>query len=307
MSNEENETPIVSIIIVSYNTKDMTLEAISSTIEQTQTPFELIVIDNASSDGSAEAIKDAYPDIRLLAEADNHGFSKANNIGSQYARGKYVLLLNPDTVVLDGAIDKLVRFADQNAAAKIWGGRTLYGDHLLNPTNCWRQMTVWSLACNLFALSKFLPGSPIFNREAYGGWKRNYVRNVDMVTGCFFLITKDFWDELGGFDEKFVMYGEEADLCWRARSAGANPLITPDAVIIHYVGAASISNSKKMIMVMRARVSLVRVQFSPLVKPIGLLLLTMHAASRALGATLTGKGKIWATVWKQRKDWVDGW
>jgi len=97
--------PLVSIIIISYNTRQMTLDCIQSVIDQTTVPYELIVMDNASDDGSAEAIATAFPDIPLMAEETNHGFAKANNLAAVHAKGEYLLLLNPDTIVLDGAID----------------------------------------------------------------------------------------------------------------------------------------------------------------------------------------------------------
>src|SRR4030095_9246882 len=103
--------PLVSIIVVSYNTRDMTLHCLRSIFDQTRQPFELIVVDNASMDGSACAIATEFSDIQLLAESQNHGFAKANNLAARRARGEYLLLLNPDTIVLDGAIDRILDFA----------------------------------------------------------------------------------------------------------------------------------------------------------------------------------------------------
>ena len=100
--------PAVSIIVVSYNTREMTLDCLRSVFAETRTPFELIVVDNASPDGSAEAIAAAFPDIRLIASRENLGFAPANNMAVREARADLVLLLNPDTVVLDGAIDRLI-------------------------------------------------------------------------------------------------------------------------------------------------------------------------------------------------------
>jgi GT2 family glycosyltransferase len=113
--------PAVSIIIVSYNTRQLTLECLRSVVAETRIPYELIVVDNASSDGSAEAIAREFPEICLMAETENHGFAKANNIAAERAHGAHILLLNPDTVVLDSAIDKLVALARAKPEAKIWG------------------------------------------------------------------------------------------------------------------------------------------------------------------------------------------
>ena len=103
--------PILSILVISYNTREMTLDCLRSVRSQTTTPYELIVLDNASTDGSAAAIAAEFPEIMLLAEPVNHGFAKANNLAAAQARGEYLLLLNPDTVVLDGALDTLLAFA----------------------------------------------------------------------------------------------------------------------------------------------------------------------------------------------------
>lgn len=308
----DSAPPRVSIIVVSYNTRDMTLEALRSVEAETRASHELLVVDNASQDGSAEAIAAAFPaaenpGLRLWAETENHGFAQANNLASRHARGDYILLLNPDTIVLDGAVDRLLAFAEARPGAKIWGGRTLFADGALNPTNCWDHMTVWSLFCRVAGLSAAFPGSGLFNPEAYGGWPRDTVREVGIVTGCFFLIRRAFWEELGGFDRSFVMYGEEADLCRRAADAGARPMITPEARIVHHVGAASSVRAAKQVMVMRAKVTLVRRQFSGLRRAAAMALLRAWPMSRALAAFLRGRDSPWREVWARRAEWRDGW
>ena len=136
----EELTPLISIIVVSYNTCSLVLECLASVYRETTVRFELIVVDNASSDGSADAIATHFPDVTLLAEKHNHGFAGAHRIAVRRSTGRYLLLLNPDTVVLDGAIDRLVEFAQRKTEAGIWGGRTYYGDGSLNPTSCWRRI-----------------------------------------------------------------------------------------------------------------------------------------------------------------------
>ena len=215
--------PIVSILVISYNTKAMTLDCLRSIAAETSVPHEVIVLDNASPDGSAAAIAAALPSTRLIASPENHGFAKGNNIAAGHARGEYLLLLNPDTLVLDGAIDKLVAFARRTPAAGIWGGRTLNADLSLNPMSVFGDQTLWSLFCRATGLTVAFRNSPLFNSEHYGGWARDSERAVQVVQGSFLLIPRRLWDELGGFDLSFVMYGEEADLCRRARARGASP------------------------------------------------------------------------------------
>lgn len=308
----DNAAPRVSVIVVSYNTREMTLDALRSVYAETRTPFELLVIDNASTDGSAEAIAAAFPpeshpNLRLWAETDNHGFALANNIVARQARGEYVLLLNPDTIVLDGAIDRLLAFAEARPEAGIWGGRTLFADRSLNPTNCWDHMSVWSLFCRVGGLSAVFPRSALFNPEAYGDWRRDEIREVGIVTGCFFLIRRAFWEELGGFDRTFVMYGEEADLCLRAAARGARPAITPEAEIVHYVGASSAVRADKQVMVMRAKITLARRHFHGLRQGAAMLLLRAWPLTRALASRVLGRPSPWRDVWARRAEWRDGW
>src|SRR5689334_3297229 len=230
--------PRVSIIIVSYNTREMTLECLRSIVRETQEAFEIIVVDNRSTDGSADAIAAEFPHIDLRRPDKNLGFARANNVAALEAQGDFILLLNPDTVVLDRAIDRLLAFADANPSAGIWGGRTLYGDRTLNPSSCWGRMTLWSLCCSSIGLTAAMKSHEFFNPEGYGAWQRDSVRQVDIVTGCLLLIRRTLWQELRGFDPTYFMYGEEADLCLRAAKRGARPMLTPEATIIHY-GSAS--------------------------------------------------------------------
>lgn len=310
------QTPVVSIIVISYNTRVMTLDCLRSIAEETRNQHEVIVLDNASSDGSAEAIAEAFPKVILLAEPTNHGFAQGNNIAVRQARGDYVLLLNPDTVVLDGAIDRLLDFACRTPNARIWGGHTLYGDRSLNPTNCWRRMTLWSLTSQFLGLSSLFRGSALCNPEGYGGWQRDEEREVDIVTGCFLLIHKAFWDELGGFDATYVMYGEEADLCLRARTLDARARITPEAKIIHYGGASETVRSDMLVRLISAKITLIRHHFPVWQRPLGMAMLRLWPWSRMQAARLrawaTGRAQhraaaeSWAEVWARRDEWHKG-
>ena len=305
-----SRSPEVSVIVVSYNTREMTLACLRSVLAQTVSAMEIIVVDNASTDGSAEAVAAAFPEISLLAETVNHGFAKANNLAAQQARGGYLLLLNPDTLVLDGAIDKLLAFAAATPAAGIWGGRTLYGDRSLNPSSCWRRMTLWSVTSQALGLTSLFRGSVLFNPERYGNWDRRTEREVDIISGCFFLIRREFWTTLGGFDLSYVMYGEEADLCLRARAAGARPRMTPTAEIVHYAGASETVRTDKMVRLLRAKILLIKRHFPGWQRPLGLLVFRLWPFSRVWGRRLLGRGKgsgPWAEIWARRGEWWHGW
>ena len=308
--------PVVSILVISYNTRAMTLDCLASIAAETRVPHEVIVVDNASPDGSAAAIAEAFPDVRLIASPENHGFAKGNNIAAGFARGRFLLLLNPDTLVQGGAIDKLIAFAERTPAAGIWGGRTLFADGSLNPSSCNSLQTLWSIFCRTSGLALAFRGSEWLNPEDYGGWDRGAEREVGYVCGCFFLIGRDFWTRLGGFDLTYVMYGEETDLCHRARALGARPRITPEATIVHYVGASTKRRSDKDALVLKSKVTLARRYLPRWQQGPALFLLRMWPLSRKLGGQLiagvTGDAaaaetaRRWGAVWAARGAWRDG-
>lgn len=258
------DQPALSILMVSYNTRDMTCAAIESISRHTATPFELILVDNASRDGSAEEVRRRFPAVKVIEAGANLGFAKANNVAAKLARADYLLLLNTDTLLLDDAIDRLLSFAEVRPEARIWGGRTLFGDGSLNPTSCSDRMSLRSVFFTTFGLGRLFRHSTFFNPESIAGWSRDSERQVDIVCGAFFLIRRDFWEILGGFDPAFVMYGEETDLCMRAIAKGARPRITPDAAIVHYGGMSSQLSSNRARMKLAARVGLARRHLSPI-------------------------------------------
>jgi GT2 family glycosyltransferase len=307
----------VSILLVSYNTCDLTRAALDSVLSETcGTTFEVIAVDNASNDGSAAMLASHPLKPRVIALDTNIGFARANNLAAKDARGKYLLLLNPDTVILDRAIDRLVAFAHQTPEALIWGGRTLFADRTLNPSSCWGRITAWNLVCRAAGLTAVFPNSAIFNSEALGGWQRDSVRRVDVVTGCFFLIERELWDRLGGFDPLFFMYGEEADLCLRARAFKADPMVTPEATIIHFGGASERVRADKMVRLLSAKASLIDLHWQPAMAPLGRALLAAWPLTRAIATSIQRalnsstsaqeSAMVWRDVWARRAEWRHG-
>jgi N-acetylglucosaminyl-diphospho-decaprenol L-rhamnosyltransferase len=303
----------LTVIIISYNTKKLTLDCLQSVYDQTHhISFEVVVVDNASSDGSAEAIEKKFPDVTLIKSKENIGFAKANNLAAKKAAGEYILLLNPDTLVLDEAIQKLHNFAVSNPKHLIYGGRTLFENFSLNPTSCWKQPSLWSLFCYATGLVSIFRRNKLFDPESYGPWQRDTVQEVDIVTGCFLLIKKNFWEELEGFDPNFFMYGEDADLCLRAKKNGAKPIITPGATIIHYCGASEKVRTDKMIRLFRAKEQLIRRHWASVSCVLGITLLRLSVFNRFVACNamkLTHPtryreiAKSWSEIWRRRKEW----
>jgi GT2 family glycosyltransferase len=313
--------PLLTVIVVSYNTRALTLKCLETLHAATRaTPFETIVWDNASTDGSAEAIAAAFPPerfpaLRLVACPDNLGFACANNRASALARGDWLLLLNPDTEVHDGAIDRLVAFAESRPGHCVYGGRTVFPDGSLNIASCWNRITPWSAFCRTTGLTALFKRTDLFDPEAIGPWARDSVREVDIVVGCFFLMRTADWRALGGFDERFWMYGEEADLCLRAARGRGRPIITPEATIMHLVGAASATRADKVIAVAKARATLMRRHWPRWQHPFAsamewLWIGLRYGAARMLAALPGRRGAerlaLWRAVWTARTDWMAG-
>lgn len=308
------EASELTVIVVSYNTRALTLKALETLYATAHdVSMRVVVWDNASADGSADAIAEQFPQVELTRSPDNIGFARANNRVAETVATEWMLLLNPDTEVHSGAIQNLLAFSKENPGAGITGGRTVFPDGSLNIASCWQRVTPWSLFCSAFFLTNLFPKSELFNPEAMGGWQRDTVRQVDIVVGCFLMIPTALWRKLGGFDEKYFMYGEEADLCLRAAGIGYRPMVTPDAQIMHLVGAASSLRTDKIVRVAKAKATLVRDHWHPALVPLGLAQLWLWGAMRRLGtsvaAVLTRKTAArdsWRVIWGQRRDWLAG-
>lgn len=230
----------VSICIVSWNVRDLLRDCLKTLREQAgNVRYETIVVDNASKDGSPEMVREEFPWVKLVEPHANLGFGRANNLAYRHSSGRYVLLLNPDTVILDRAIERLVEFADKHPEAGAVGGRTLKADLSLERSCCWGAPGLWPLVCKSVGLHLVFKRSQLFNREAMDWWPRDTVREVDVITGCFFMLQRDVYETTGGFDEQFFMYAEEVDLCWRIQKLGKKLMFCPDAQIIHLVGASA--------------------------------------------------------------------
>lgn len=302
----------VSVIVVSYNTQELTLACLQSIFDHTtRVRYEVIVVDNASKDKSAETIAKQFPRARLFAQEQNLGFGLANNIAARQATGRYLLLLNPDTEVLSGAIDRLVAFADANPGAALFGGRTVFPHGGLNPTSVWRAPSLWGLACRAIGIDNVFHGSGYFNWDAYGGWERDCVREVDIVSGCFMLVRRPVWEQLGGFDPAFFMYGEDWDICMRAARAGYKCLFCPDAEIVHYGGASEPAIEGKMVRLLTTKAQLCRKHWPPVKAAFAVRLLELWVLLRVLGYRVSGAVNAprrlqydrWKSVWRERRYW----
>jgi GT2 family glycosyltransferase len=279
--------------------------------EQTEdTNFEVILVDNDSKDGSLEAVQEAFPQVQSYASGGNLGFAGGVHFGVDRSKGDLILLLNPDTLVLDGAIDKLVQFSRERPDAGIWGGVTLNNDLSLNTQHAWARHDLGTLLSSALGLSKIFSKSCLFNKANYGCWNRDTVKEVDILSGCFFLTTRALWNKLGGLDTSFFMYAEEADYCLKAKKLGYQPTVTPDARLIHHGGISHANLAAKEIKLLRGKVELIKRHDKGLLKSLYISLIWLYSFNKVIESTLLKRGSVEAAEWKkvfdERSVWIKG-
>lgn len=237
-------TPEVSVIIVSYNTRELLRECIESILcEQGDgLGVEVIVVDNASADGSAAMVAERFPQVRLIANPDNRGFGAACNQGMEVARGRYALILNADIRAQPGALQRLVEFMDAHPDAAICGGQLRYPDGRVQPS-CARDLTLWWVFCEQSLLAKLFPHTRLFGGYWRTHWNLRTTIETEQVMGACMMLRRPF----PRFDEDYFLYCEDTDLCYRVRQAGGKIYYVHDAVFVHHLGASGESQRAQMV------------------------------------------------------------
>lgn len=226
----------VSIIIVAWNVRELLYNCLKSVYNETKgVSFEVIYVDNASKDGTLEMVRKEFLKVKIIENEENEGFIKANNQGIKIAKGRYVLLLNSDTVVLDNAIAKTVIFADEHPEAAVVGCRVLNPDRTLQ-RNCFMYPSILNMFLAATYLYKIFPKSKFFGKEEMTWWDFKGVREVETVCGCFSLVRKEAIEQIGLMDEKYFVYGDDPDWCYRFKKNGWKIMFTPAPKIIHCGG-----------------------------------------------------------------------
>jgi len=196
------------------------------------------VSDNGSSDGSAEFIRTNFPDVRVLENGGNLRFAKGNNVGIRAGNGEYVLILNPDTIVHDGSLDRWIEFADRHPEAGAFGCRVVNSDGSYQ--GCARPFpTIWREWLAAFYLRFLGYISNLFVTDKYVAWNGTTERIIDWQAGCCLLVRGEVVRQLGGFDEQFQYYYEDLDLCHRIWNAGYTILYTPGSIVTHLGGQST--------------------------------------------------------------------
>jgi GT2 family glycosyltransferase len=232
----------VSFIIVNWNTKDLVLQCIDSLLSKkgnyTQ---EIIVVDNASVDGSSDAIKEKYPEVQLIQNSQNLGFAKANNIGIKKSKGMYVCLLNSDIQVLDNTISFMINFMNNHKEVGLSGPRILWPDMTLQHS-CMNYPSIRTQVCETLSFNRIFPHTALFSGEYMTFFNHDRLIKVDWLIGCFMLIRREVLETVGLLDELFFIYSEETDLCKRMHEAGWNIVFLPEVSAIHHNASSSSKN-----------------------------------------------------------------
>jgi GT2 family glycosyltransferase len=229
----------LSIVILCWNDTKVIGNCLSSIFAGTRvTDFEVIVSDNGSSDGTPEFIRRNYPQVRVIENGMNLRFSRGNNVGIASAIGDYVLILNPDTVIHEGSLDRWMRYADGHPEAGAFGCR------VLNPDGSYQRSgrpfpTIWRSWIGALGMRRIGYISEVFTSDEYLGWNGDTERTIDWQSGCCLLVRGALLKQIGAFDDQFQYYYEDVDLCHRVWDAGFQILFAPDVTITHLGGQST--------------------------------------------------------------------
>jgi GT2 family glycosyltransferase len=236
----------LSIIIVNWNTRELLRQCLTSVEENVQSirdlDVETLVVDNASTDGSTDMMREHFPWVQILENEENVGFARGNNQALHISRGRYVLLLNSDTEVLPGALETLSAFMDRHPDAGAVGPLLLNADGTLQPS-CHPMLTPWREFWRLIFLDRLIQRRATYDMKH---WDRTTPRPVEVIKGAAMFLRKCALDEVGFLDEQYFMYSEEMDLCHRLLSAGWQLYWVPQASVVHHGGASSAKMPEQM-------------------------------------------------------------
>ena len=254
---------LLSIIIVSYNTRELLRACLSSIVETlaSDVPYEIIVVDNASVDGSVEMLRE-FPQVKLVESEKNLGFAAANNRGLALSSGRYLLLLNSDTVLRKGALQELVDFLETHPGVGVVTGRLMYGDGSFQHS-AFSFPTLWMTFFDFFPLNHRFVDSRLNGRYPKGAYAAPF--EIDHPLGACMMVRREVLEQVGPLSEDYFMYCEEIDWCLRIKAAGWRIYCQPKAEIVHYGGQSTRQFWADMFIELhRSRFRLFRRHYSPL-------------------------------------------
>jgi GT2 family glycosyltransferase len=233
---EPPAAPVVSICILTYQARDYLRQCLQSLAENTTLQYEVIVVDNGSQDQVAEMLELEFPGVRLIQNQINEGYTKPMNLAMSLGAGQYLCQLNPDTLALPAAIDRLVDFMELHPEAGICGPKVLNRDLSLQKPCRRGESRPWAVISYFTGLARLFPHSPLFGQYLMSFMDEDQTHPVAGVAGSCMLIRKEVVEQIGYMDEQFFAYQEDADYCLRAHQAGWEVYYMPEAQIIHFGG-----------------------------------------------------------------------
>ena len=304
----QSTLPTLSIVIVSWNARVYLSQCLASLKGNVYAgPTEMVVVDNASADGSAEMVRDDFPDVKLICNAENLGFAKANNIGIRQCTGEYIALVNSDVRLLSDCLTTLVAYCQAHPKAGLVGPFIIGGEGK-QQRSCRAAPNPWNMFCRAVALDVIFPRSRIFNSYFMGHWDHRTTAHVDILSGCFWLTRLAAIEDVGLLDESFFIYGEDMDWCKRFRDAEWNVVFVPQAQAIHYGGASS-ANSPVRFFVEKQKADLQywRKHHSRMAVGVYYAISLLHHAFRVVGyslRTLVTQGEDEMAWYKARRSFA---
>lgn len=228
----------LSTIVVTWNCRPFVSKCLRSITTQLPGNSELIVVDNASSDGTSDAVRVQFPGAKVIDNAQNVGFARGNNLGIVVSTGKYLCLINPDVVVGPDCINRMLEFMAQHPNVGILAPKILGADGKAQ-RSCMRTPTLWNQLCRALALDRLTKTSRLFGGYLMADFRHDHLRDVDIANGCFWMVRRAAVEEIGMLDAAFWMYGEDLDWCQRYRRAGWRVVFFPSAEALHFGGGSS--------------------------------------------------------------------
>ncbi len=229
----------LSIIIVSYNTLDFLKECIESIEKNTEKfNYEIIVVDNISSDNSVEMVKKEFPQVLLIESSENLGFSKANNLGVKKSKGRYILFLNPDTLVYKDSLFGMVKFMDGHKEAGAATCKLVMPDGRLDDASHRGFPNPWTSLSYFSGLSKLFPSSKLFGGYNLSFMDLSKTHEIDACAGAFMMVRREAGEKIGWWDEDYFFYGEDLEFCFRLKEKGWKIYFVPSVSALHYKGVS---------------------------------------------------------------------
>jgi GT2 family glycosyltransferase len=284
----DSQTSTISVVVVVWNAQKYVLECLESLREHCRDTYsEVIVVDNASTDGTPDVVATLFPEFTLIRNQVNLGFAKANNIGISQCSGDYVCLVNSDVKFTDDCLSPMLQYLNENPAVAMIGPTMLWPDGRVRRSTM-RFPTVWNLLCRAIGLDRLFRQSRIFAGQLMSDFDHKTTTPVEVLNGWFVMVRRHALEGVGPLDPQFFMYGEDIDWCYRFREAGERIVFFAGAGAIHYGGASSASAPIRFYLEMtRANWQYWRKHHGWLSQQAFLGSLTIHHAVRLLGCTLS--------------------